>query len=200
MSKLYTCIDLKKYDEAIQTCHDLLSLKARLASSGDIPTPEEKCIRAIVGGSLKNYYHSRAASDDIALDSSKRTLARVKDLLEKMKLSMKSEAWIYEVSAHFNEEMGWREDMFNDLMKEYRMMLSTQGWENDPAKVSQMTNLVRDIFSHHVADGKKESLVKCKLMIKGVKKKIIDASCDTENPNEIAQLDELLLDLENKMT
>ena len=51
ISKLYTCIDLKKYDEAIQTCTELLKLGARAKSSDQIPPPEEKCIRAIVGGS-----------------------------------------------------------------------------------------------------------------------------------------------------
>ena len=70
VSKLYVCIDLKKYDEAIQTCTELLNLRARKSSSVEIPPPEEKCIRAIVGGSLQNYHDARASIDDVALDSS----------------------------------------------------------------------------------------------------------------------------------
>ena len=198
MSKLYTCIDLKKFDEAIQTCTELLSLKARKASSGEIPTPEEKCIRAIIHGALQNYHDARTAKDDAALDSSKRTLARVRQLLDKMKSSM-SDAWIYEVSAYFNEEMGRREDVFNDLMKEYRVLQSMNRWEDDPVKISHMTNLVKEIFSHHNSEGTKESLVKCKLLIKGVTKKIIGACCDSEPPKEVAELEKLLLDLEKIM-
>ncbi|KAL7537819.1 hypothetical protein ACHAXR_008103, partial [Thalassiosira sp. AJA248-18] len=199
VSKLYTCIDLKKYDEAIQTCTELLNLKARKSSSAEIPPPEEKCILAIVGGSLKNYHDARASSDEVALDSSKRTLARVRQLLDRMKSSMKSEAWLYEISSNFNEEMGWMEDVFNDLMKEYRTLQSLKGWEEDPTKISQMTNLAKGILSHHKSVGTKESLLKCKLLINGVAKKIRGAYCDSEQPKEVAELDALLTDLEKTM-
>mmetsp|Transcript_26509 Transcript_26509/g.50273 ORF Transcript_26509/g.50273 Transcript_26509/m.50273 type:complete len:1111 (+) Transcript_26509:114-3446(+) len=198
VSKLYTCIDLKKYDEAVQTCMELINLKARRKSSDLIPTPEEKCVRAIVGGSMQNYHDARATSDEIALDSSKRTLTRVKQLLDKMKSSTKSEPWLFEISAHFNEEMGWREEVFNDLMKEYRTLQSV-GWEENPVKISQMTTLVKEIFSYHKTNGTKEGLLKSKLLINGVMKKIRDASCDSKTPSEVAELDALLLDLEKTM-
>lgn len=199
VSKLYVCMDLDKYDEAVQTCTELLNLRASKSSTVEIPTPEEKCIRAIVGGSLQNYRNARASSDDIALDSSKRTLARVRQLLEKMKSSVKSEAWLYEVSAYFNEEMGLKKDVFNDLMKEYRLVQSDKGWEEDPVKIAHMTNLVREIFNYRKEEGTKESLVKCKLLITGVMKRIRAASCDSGEPKEVAELDELLLDLEKAM-
>ena len=199
MSKLYTCIDLKKYDEAIQTCTEILSLKARKNESDGIPMPEEKCVRAIVGGALQNYHDAHSASDEVALDSSKRTLARVRQLLDQMK-SVNSEAWLYEVSACFNEEMGWREEVFTDLMKEYRTLQSAKGWEEDPAKIAKMTNLVKDIYSHHKAEGStRGNLVKCKLLISGVSKKIRGASGDSELPEEIAVLDALILELEKTM-
>lgn len=194
MSKLYTCIDLKKFDEAIQTCNELLLLRAR---RNEIPTPEEKCIRAIVGGSLLNYRDARAANDHIALDSSKRTLTRLKELLEKMKSSMKSEVWLYDVSACFNDEMGWKEDVFNDLMKEYRTLQSVSGWERDRSTISQMTTLVKELFAHHKAVGTQESIAKCKLMINGVAKKIRDASLDSVPPKELAELDAMISDLKS---
>ena len=197
ISKLYTCIDLKKYDEAIQTCTELLKLRARTNSSDQIPPPEEKCIRAIVGGSLKNYYDARASEDDIALDSSKRTIVRVRELLDKMKSSIKSEVWLYEVSAYVNEEMGWKEDVFNDHMKEYRTLQAIKGWEEDPVKISQMTSLVKEICSYHKSVGTKESLFKCKLLISGVTKKIRKGCCDVELPNEVAELETLLSEVEN---
>jgi hypothetical protein len=100
---------LKKYDEAIQTCIELLSLRARKSSSVEIPLPEEKCIKAVVGGSLQNYHDALSLNDQVALDSSKRTIVRVRELLDKLKATTKSEVWLYEISAYVNDEMGWRE-------------------------------------------------------------------------------------------
>lgn len=199
VNKLYTCIDLKKYDEAIQACTELLNLKARSNSSKGVPALEEKCIRAIVGGSLQKYHDARRGGDEVALDSSKRTLERVQQLMDVMKSSLKSEAWLYEISAYFNEEMGQREEVFEDLMKEYRTLQSAGGWENDQAKISQMTSLVKGIYAHHKADGSRGSLVKCKLLINGVSKKIGSAHRDSEPPGEAMELDSLLLDLEESM-
>ncbi len=183
---------MKKYDESIQTCTELLNLKAR---RNEIPNPEEKCIRAIVQGTLQSYHDARNANDDIAFDSSKRTLLRLKKLLEKLKSSMTSEVWLYDVSARLNAEMGLAEEVFRDLMKEYRTLQSVKGWENDQTTISQMTSLVKELFIHHKAVGTKESMFKCKLMINGVAKKIRDASCDTAPPKELAELDVLLSDL-----
>jgi hypothetical protein len=183
---------LKKYDESIQTCTELLNLKARRS---EIPNPEEKCIRAIVQGTLQSYHDARDANDDIAFDSSKRTVIRLKKLLEKMKSSMKSEVWLYDVSACFNAEMGLVEEVFSDLMKEYRTLQSVNGWENDQSAICQMTSVVRELVLHHKAVGTKENMFKCKLMINGVAKKIRDASCDMAPPKELAELDALLLDL-----
>lgn len=199
MSKLYTCIDLKRYDEAIQTCTELLNLKARKNSSDLVPTPEEKCIRAIVGGSLQNYHDVRATEDKVALDSAKRTLARVRQLLDKMKSSIKSEAWLYEVSVLFNEEMGLREDVFNDLMKEYRTLMSVKGWEEDTRQISKVTNLVKDICSHLSTEESNECLSRIKLLIKGVVKKIQAASYDSETPKEVSELNTLLAGIEKTM-
>ena len=195
VSKLYTCIDLKKYDEAIQTCSELLNLRSRRS---EIPTPEEKCIRAIVQGSLQSYHDARSARDDIALDSSKRTITRLKELLEKMKSSMKSEVWLYEVTAYFNDEMGLTEDVFNDLMKEYRTLQSVKGWEGDPTTIRQMTCLVKELYNCHISTGTKESMLKCKLMITGVAKKIRNASYDSSPPKELAELEVLLSDLNSR--
>ena len=103
---------------------ELINLKARRNSSDDIPTLEEKVIRAIMGGTLHTFRDARASSDKIALDSSKRTLTRLRDLLDQLKSSTKSESWLYEISATFNEEMGLMEYVLDDLMKEYRTLQS----------------------------------------------------------------------------
>jgi tetratricopeptide (TPR) repeat protein len=199
VSKLYTCIDLRKWDEAILTCTELLNLKARTNSSADIPMPEEKVIRAILGGSLQNYRNAHASGDKIALDSSRRTLARARQLLDKLKSSMKSEVWLYEVSARFNEEMGLTEDVYEDLMKKYRTLQTIKGWEDDPVSISKMTSLLKEIYAFHKATGIKEGLVKCKLLINGIAKKLRCANCDSELPKEVAVLDAMLSDLDHSM-
>lgn len=188
---------MKKWDEAIQTCIELINLKARRNSSNDIPTLEEKVIRAIMGGSLHNFRDARASSDKIALDSSKRTLTRLRDLLDQFKSSTKAELWLYEISASFNEEMGLMEDVLDDLMKEYRTLQSVKRWENDTESISKMTNLMKEIYAYHKASGVKEGLVKCKFLINGVSKKLCRANCDSNMPMEVAELNGLLLEIEN---
>lgn len=188
---------MKKYDEAIQTCIELLSLRARKSSSVEIPLPEEKCIKAIVGGSLQNYHDALSLNDQVALDSSKRTIVRVRELLDKLKATTKSEVWLYEISAYVNDEMGWREEVFEDLMKEYRTLQAVSGWEEDPESISRMTNLVKEIYSHHKSVGTKASLFKCKLLVNGVVKKVRTACCDSDLPKEVEELDKLLAYLES---
>ena len=116
-------------------------------------------------------------------------------MLDKLKSTTKSETWLYEVSSFVNERMGWKEEVFDDLMKEYRTLQSVTGWEEDGVKVSQMTSLVKAIHSHHKSVGTKESLFKCKLLINGVVKKVRKACCDTELPQEVAELESLIADL-----
>lgn len=191
-SKLYTCIDLKKYDEAIQACHELINLKARRNESEGVEPLEEKCVRAIVGGTVRKYQEAREAKDEIGIDSLKRTLIRVRALLDKIESSTKIEPWFYEISALFNEELGWEEECYNDLMKEYRTLNSSSGWEEDSIKVGKMVNLMRDISKHHKKTGTKESLTKAKLLLNGVVKKVRSAYNYTEPSKEAEELDKLL--------
>ena len=144
---------------------------------------EEKCIRAITGGSIKNYKEAISSSNECLLDSAKRTLFRLRELLDKMQETMKSDAWLYEVSAHLNIEMGWKEDVITDLMKEYRI-LQSEKWEQDQSKLTKMVELIKDIFQCHRKEGTKESLSKCKLLINGAKRKILGSS---ENNAESAE-------------
>jgi tetratricopeptide (TPR) repeat protein len=199
VSKLYTCIDLQKYDEAIQACVELINLKVRRNSSEDVQPLEEKCVRAIVGGTVRRYQEAREAKDEIAIDSSKRTLIRVRELLDKIESSTKTEPWFYEVSAHFNEELGWEEECYNDLMKEYRALNSIKGWDEDAAKIGKMVNLMKGICKHHKKTGSKESLTKAKLLVNGVAKKIRGACHGTEPSKEAEELDSLLLEVKQML-
>lgn len=187
---------MQKYDEAIQACNELLGLKARRNESEKVPNLEEKCIRAITGGSIQKYEEARSTGNEYSVDSSKRTLIRLRDLLDKMQETMKSEAWVYEVSAHLNSVMGWKEDILNDLMKEYRIMQSEK-WEQETVTATKMVNLIKDIFRCHKEDGKRESLSKCKLLINGVRKKLND-TCEhnSEHPKNAAELDSMVKELD----
>jgi len=191
-TKLYACIDLKKYDEAIQACNQLLDMKARRNAAEGIPPLEERCIRAIIGGVLRNYDTARVSKDEACISSSKRSLLRLRELLDKMESSSKLEPWFYEVSAYFNGQMGWQEDVFNDLMKEYRAMQSAPGWEADPYRIHKMTLLMKDIFQWYLKDGSKESLTKCKFMLSGVAKKIRNYFDPSDPPKELADFDAMI--------
>ena len=199
MSKLYTCIDLKKYDEAVQSCNDLLGLKARRRSSENIPNPEERCVRAIVGGSLQNYHDARATGDDVAVDSAKRTLVRVGQLLDKMKETTDSATWLYDVSARFSEEMGRKEEVFEDLMRQYRSLQAQPNWEEGEADRARMVRLVAEIAGHHKTEGTREGLVKGKLLANGVAKKI-RTKCEAENnEKELKELGDIVDDIQRAL-
>jgi tetratricopeptide (TPR) repeat protein len=103
VSKLYTCLDLSKYDEAIQACQVILDLQSSRPSE-NIPPPEEKCIRAIVAGTVRIFHeksvntttngnagvHDSSSEQngqqqhEAGLDSARRTLSRVHALLDRM--------------------------------------------------------------------------------------------------------------------
>ena len=159
---------------------------------------EEKCIRAITGGSIQNYYTARSSGNEFVVDSSKRTLIRLRDLLDTMQETMKSEAWLFEVSAHLNSEMGWKEDILGDLMKEYRVMQS-ENWEQEPLKVTKMVALIKDIFKCYKDEGTRESFSKCKLLINGIRKKIHDLSEYADAQKELTELDAMLKELEESI-
>ena len=160
---------------------------------------EEKCIRAITGGSLRNYKEAISSGKEYLLDSSKRTLYRLRELLDKMQETMKSDAWLYEVSAHLNIEMGWKEDVITDLMKEYRIIQSEK-WEQNAIKLTKMVELIKDIFQCHKKEGTKESLSKCKLLINGAKRKILGTSdYNAESAEFITVLDLMVKELDEGM-
>ena len=193
ISKLYTCIDLKKYDEAVQACNQLLDFKMKKNSSEDIPPPEEKCVRAIVGGILEHYKEANEKKDDAAIDSARRTLSRVRELLSRLGSTSKSEPWVWEVSAFFNDTIGLDEQVLEDLMKEYRALQSIRGWETDEAQLIKVCRVVNQIYEVHKQIGKREDLVKFKLLLKGVIKKIESAYFNREIPEIGQELSQTLM-------
>ena len=164
-----------------------MDLKSQTNASEAIPAIEERCARAIVGGSLDAYREGQG--DKAATDSSRRTLARVHELLERLSSSTKTEAWIWEVLAYFNEQMGRKDEVLQNLMKEYRALQTVRGWERDQNQVQKVAQVLKHIASFHAEDGSKESLVKCKLLLSGVTKKIQAVYLDeSEMPEAVAGL------------
>lgn len=176
----------------------LLDLKANKNYEEQVPALEEKCVRAIVGGTLKRYHDSR--NDQTALDSARRSLLRVHDLLDRLGSSPNTEAWVWETFAYFNEQVGRDEQVLENLMKEYRALQSFQGWEKDETQIKKMTQVVSHITHFHQEDGSQESLVKCKFMIRGVINKIKSAHFDESRiPTEVERLEKILKDVEEQL-
>jgi len=194
-SKLYTCIDLQKYDEAVQACNVLLDLKATKNLGENIPPLEEKCVRAIVGGSIESYRKSQ--TDAVAKDSARRTLTRVHDLLERLSSCSTTEAWIWDTLAYFNAQIGRDEAVLENLMKEYRSLQSARGWEKDPPQVKKVSQVVKHIVQFQIEDGSKECLAKSKLLLSGVVRKIRAVHLDESDfPEEVADLLQLQEEVE----
>ena len=126
MSKLYACLDLKKYDEAIQCCQELLVFRQKMKDGDDKSVLiEEKCIRGLLGGVLMFYEDAIASNDTSMIDSAKRTLFRFNDLIKRISTFMASEPWIWEVTAVYHKHVGKHpEEVLTDLQKEYRSLQS----------------------------------------------------------------------------
>ena len=76
-------MDLAKYDEAVECCHVLIDLKSTRKESEGIPPLEEKAVQGLVGQSISQYMNAVKGDDKAAIESAKRTINRVRDLLTK---------------------------------------------------------------------------------------------------------------------
>jgi hypothetical protein len=181
---------LQKYDEAVQACNVLLDFRSTTNAAEAIPPLEEKCIRAIVGGTIEA--HRKSRGDAAAMDSSRRTLTRVHDLLERLSSNATTEPWIWETLAYFNAQIGRDEAVLENLMKEYRSLQAVRGWEKDPSQVKKVSQVVSHIAEFQMEDGSKESLVKSKLLLSGVVKKVRAVQFDESKlPEELCRLEQL---------
>ena len=196
MNKLYICIDLKKFDEATQACIVLLDLKAKMSTQG-IPDLEERCVKAIVGGIIEQYVQAKNGEDDVSLDSVRRSLSRVHTLLERIR-SSSSEAWVFETMAYFHEQIGQDKEVFDNLMKEYRSLISVRAWEKDDHQVRKVCQVVSQIV--HYQKDSKEDLVKSKFLLSGLVKRVDKARVDMSYvPEEISSLRALLEEVSQKL-
>jgi tetratricopeptide (TPR) repeat protein len=196
VSKLYTCLDLGKYDEAIQACNILLDLRIERKASAGVPPLEEKCVRAIVGGSLKCFKESEG--DEAALDAARRTLSRVHALLNRISASSEIEydTWIFETIAFFHQETSHdSEKVLDALMKDYRSLQMNAGWERDVHLVRKMCQVVSQIVQIylHKSENAKGNLTKARFVARGVIQRIQTFQlADASIPIEVKHLQDLL--------
>lgn len=196
ISKLYTCLDLEKYDEAIQACMMLLDLSATKSAKG-VPDLEEKCIRAIVGGTISRYEKALKSEDAAALDSGRRSLNRVHALLERLSATS-NQPWVFETMVYFHEQVGQDKVVFENLMKEYRALSSIRSWEKDDHQVRKVCSVVSQIVRYQ--RGSKEELIKSRFLLSSVVKKVQTARMDAgSNPVELQGLETLLEEVTSKI-
>jgi len=200
-SKLWTCMDLKKYDEAIQASIALMDLRTKRNASEKIPTPEERVIRAIVGGAISQYEQAVKGGDIPAVDSGKRTISRVRELLSKVKSCVKNEPWIFETCAFFNEKIGRTDQVVKELMKEYRALHNILGWETDTVALPRICMVINQLFDLHVEEAKVESMKKFKFLVNGAVRKVRAAYFDLNRlPKEINDLETILSSIETQVS
>jgi tetratricopeptide (TPR) repeat protein len=190
VSKLYTCLDLQKFNEAIQACNVILDLTDDKEASKAGPILEEKCIRAIVAGTFQNF---RESSNDS-------TLSRVHGLLERISATSQAKPWVFELIAAFYEQVGNDEKVLENLMKEYRLLQTSEGWEKDDYQVKKVCALVSYAAHLHIRDGSRESLNKARFLVRGVVKKVrLAREVDPKVPDEVIQAETLLEEIDAKI-
>jgi tetratricopeptide (TPR) repeat protein len=193
-SKLYVCLDLEKYDEAVQACNMLLDLKTTHSVKG-VPNLKEKCVRAIVGGTIRKYVKARGDKDGAVIDTERRRLTRVHGLLERIRVTV-NEPWIFETMAYFHHQVGQDKQVFENLMKEYRALSSVRAWERDDYQVIKICQVIFQIVDYQ--RGSKDELVKSKFLVSGALKKIQKARRDMrQTPDEVQNLERLVQDVTN---
>jgi tetratricopeptide (TPR) repeat protein len=202
ISKLYTCLDLEKYDEAILSCNTLLDLKSQRQAADKIPELEEKCVRAIVGGSIKQYNDAARKQDEVSMDSARRTLSRVHALLDRLNATADSSSWILETTTYFHENTGQDSaKVLETLTKEYRALQTNALWEKDDVLVRKLCQVVSHMVHIYEQQGTREGLVQARFILRGVIQKVRTARSDEiPIPSEVQRLEQLLSNVDNKVS
>jgi tetratricopeptide (TPR) repeat protein len=195
VSKLYTCLDLEKYDEAIQACNMIMDLK-KTHSASAVPDLEDKCVRAIVGGSIEKYEAAKKDSS-VAIDAERRSLNRVHALLQRIN-TVSNDPWVFETMAYFHERVGQDKQVFENLMKEYRALSAVRAWEKDDQQVYKVCHVVAQIVAYQ--RGNMEELVKSKFLVSTVMRKIQQARVDSGHiPEDLGMLEKLLHEITDEI-
>jgi tetratricopeptide (TPR) repeat protein len=171
LSKLYVSLDLQKYDEAIQACNVILDLKTR-QQADSIPELEERCVRAIVGGAIKNHSENEGETS-MQQDSTRRTLIRVDMLLDRIRTSSnRTQPWLLDVISFFYTQFGDDSKVLDNLMEEFRAIQLISGWERDDNQIRKLVMIALQISRLHQRKGDRESLIKARFLLRGIIRKV----------------------------
>eukprot|EP00934_Nitzschia_sp_Nitz4_P002276 Nitzschia sp. Nitz4//scaffold19_size178191//150805//153585//NITZ4_002008-RA/size178191-processed-gene-0.32-mRNA-1//1//CDS//3329540774//2276//frame0 len=196
VSKLYVSLDLGKFDEAAQACHRILDLSTEKSSQG-IPELEEKCVKAVVGGVLDRYLKARDGNDTVGLDSARRSVVRVSELLDRIR-SISSEPWVFSTTAYLHEQVGHDTEVYENLMKEYRALTAVRAWEKADAQVARVARTVTQIVQYQRST--KDELAKSKFLVSGVVKRIQQGRTHGGKvPEEVLALEKLLEEITEQL-
>lgn len=179
-----------------------MDLKEQKQARDQIPPLEQRCIQGIVGGTVQALQKARQDKDEVALDSTKRSLARVLALLNRLKATNNPEPWLFETIAYFHEQLGegTNQEVLDNLMKEYRTLQSVPGWEKDDHRVAKVCQVVGQVTEIQRRQGTKESLSKSKFLVRGVIQKVEKSRMDASKvPADVETLKGLLQDLEQAL-
>lgn len=176
VSKLYTCLDLGKLDEAVQACKVLLELRERKGASDGVPLPEERCVKAIVGGSIQEC--QRSSGNEAAQAAALRTLARVLELLDELRhrCEQGNELWVLESISHIHSFQGSKSSSatrLQNIMSEYQAIVALPQWEKDDEYVRKICAVLNNMVEIHMnSNAAKSELTKVRFMIKGAVKRV----------------------------
>jgi hypothetical protein len=160
--------------------------------AANIPPLEERCIRGLVGGSLKLIHDAKDSKDGAAIESATRTIDRLSILLKRLSSAM-SEPWIWQVSAYFNEKLDRTALVLDDLLKEYRSLQSAKGWETNEVQVKCVIYVALHINALYEEEGSKESDAKARMMMNRLVKRIKACYMNVDSiPEEVGLIEEKL--------
>jgi hypothetical protein len=165
-------------------------------SASAVPDLEDKCVRAIVGGSIEKYEAAKKDSS-VAIDAERRSLNRVHALLQRIN-TVSNDPWVFETMAYFHERVGQDKQVFENLMKEYRALSAVRAWEKDDQQVYKVCHVVAQIVAYQ--RGNMEELVKSKFLVSSVMRKIQQARVDSGHiPEDLGMLEKLLHEITDEI-
>jgi len=186
LNKLYCCMDLSRFDEAMQACSELIDFKQKTAVGKDCYEIEEKVVRAIMHGVVSELHVAQELNDKNRVDPAVRSVDRLQKLLTKISATTKTECWVYEILVVFKEMIGEGDDaVIECLMKCHRSLtMGYNGWEKDATKFDKVVEICIKVGSLHSKLERKMSLgekvwkqnmSKCIFMLVGVCNKVKQA-------------------------
>ena len=186
VNKLYCCMDLGKWDEAVQSVHTLLDFKTQKTSTAEIPDMDERVVRTLVNatiGQLEDSIkegHGKDSGDYIAKVKS---CERVGEMLGRISSVLKTEGWVWEVYAYYNQRLGRGEERVLDcLMKLHRNLGGKvfKGGAEDKEGIEKLCGLTIRVVSMNCKEKQgrgeqevKQARAKAKFLAGSVVKKMV---------------------------